>query len=166
MARSAPPPSPNSPDRRALVKAFQDVVRTEREKQTQSSRSEVTPARRSFQRGMMLLAVVLAAILLSRPSWLFSSAPQESPALREASLRVSMYVAIQRLERFRSDSGRLPASLQELGTDTTGLRYQTTAGGYALTGTNNGLSLTYQSGTPPKEFLGDSYRQVTQRRKR
>jgi hypothetical protein len=168
MTQTPPPtpsPPPGEPDRRALLQAFQDVVRSEQEKQSQRPSSEPTTARRATRLMLLLVAAGLLGILVSEPKWLFPRPPEEPPALREASLRVRMFVEIDRVERFRADSGRLPQTLVETGADTSGLVYVPTDGGYTLTGTNRGLSLTYQSGTPPRDFLGDSYRMITQRGK-
>jgi hypothetical protein len=164
-----PPPAPNltpgSPDRRALLQAFQDVVRSEQEKRSHPVAPEPSGARRTTRTVLLLAAAGLLVILVAQPRWLFPRPPEETPALSEASLRVRMFVEIDRVERFRADSGRLPRTLVEAGADTSGLTYTPVEGGYTLSGVNQGLSLTYRSGTPPREFLGDSYRLITQRGK-
>lgn len=160
----APPPPPGAPDRRALLQAFQDVVRSEQEKKSQPPTPEPT-TRRTTRSILLLTAIGLIYLIVAQPRWLFTQPPEEPPALREASLRVRMFVEIDRVERFFADSGRLPRTLAEAGADTSGLTYTPTDGGYTLRGVNNGFSLTYRSGTPPREFLGDSYRMVTQRGK-
>lgn len=161
----APNPTPGSPDRRALVQAFQEVVRSEQEKRFHPSVPEPTASRRTARTVLLLAAAGLFVILVTQPRWLFPRPPEENPALSEASLRVRMFVEIDRVERFRADNGRLPRTLVEAGADTSGLTYTPAEGGYTLGGVNNGLSLTYRSGTPPREFLGDSYRLITQRGK-
>jgi hypothetical protein len=111
--------------------------------------------------------VVLLGVLLLQPAWLFPPAPLETPALREASVRVRMYVEMDRVEQFRNAKGRLPATLMEAGGDTTGLVYSTADDGYTLVGRDNGFSLTYTStaGIAPRDFLGDSYRLIAQRKR-
>ena len=161
----APPPPPGSPDRRALLQAFQDVVRTEQKKKSRPSRAESASTQRVARSVLLLATVGLLLTLVTQPSWLFPRPPEQTPALREASLRVRMYVEIDRVERFRVDSGRLPRTLVEAGADTSGLTYTPEEDEYTLSGVNNGLTLTYRSGTAPQEFLGDSYRLVTQRGK-
>jgi hypothetical protein len=160
-----PPPSrkPGVPDRQALLHAFQDVVRSEGQKNTRPP--EPTSSNRGHRAFLLLTAVGLLLVLVTRPAWLFPRPPAQTPALREASLRVRMFVEIDRVERFLADSGRLPRTLVEAGADTSGLSYTPAEGGYTLSGTNQGLSLTYRSGTPPREFLGDSYRMVRQQGK-
>jgi len=113
---------------------------------------------------MGLVAFGLAATLFLQPAWLFPRAPEESPALREASVRVLMYVAIERIEQFRAEHGDLPQTLLEAGSDTTGLSYTVGPSGYSLTGQNRGVTVTYSSGTSPREFLGNSYQLIAQRR--
>jgi hypothetical protein len=148
-----------------LLQAFQDVVRSEQEKKSHPSGPESTASPRTTRTVLLLAAAGLLIILVAQPRWLFPRPPEETPALSEASLRVRMFVEIDRVERFRADSGRLPRTLVEAGADTSGLTYTPAEGGYTLSGVNNGLSLTYRSGTPPREFLGTSYRMITQRGK-
>jgi hypothetical protein len=166
MAEPTPPPSrpsSGSPDRQALLQAFQDVVRTEKEKKT-GTMQPVAQGSRGFQVFMILVAIACALVLVMRPSWLFPRPAAETPALREASLRVRMFVEIERIERFKSEKGSLPASLAEAGADTTSLSYSPSSDSFTLTGRDHGLSLTYTSGTPAKDFLGDSYQLISQRR--
>jgi hypothetical protein len=167
MPQSRPPrhSSPGSPDRRALAQAFQDVVRTEQGKQPKRPEPRLGSGRRGARPVLFLVAVGLLLTLLTQPRWLFRRPPEEPPALQEASLRVRMYVEIDRVERFRTESGRLPQTLLEAGADTSGLTYTPGEGGYTLRGVNNGLTLTYRSDMAPREFLGESYRLITQRGK-
>lgn len=168
MAKDKPSSSKKSPDphdRSALLQAFQDVVRDQQGKQPQSS-TEAAPANRhTYTLVMLAIAAGLMATLVLRPEWLFPAPIVESTQLREASLRVRMYVEIERVEQFRAANGHLPASLVEMGADTTGLRYTASPGGYSMTGVNQGVTLTYTSSTTPVTFLGNSYALITHRRK-
>ncbi len=168
----APPPSPapaqppGSHDRRALLQAYQDVVRTEHDKRTTQPVPEVPPSKAPFWITMSLLIAVLGGILVIQPGWLFPKPPEESVELRTASLRVRMFVEIDRIEQFKTASGRLPATLGEAGADTTGLRYNVGGDAYSLEGTNKGVTLTYTSNQSAKDFLGNSYDLLAQRRRR
>ena len=168
MSQTPPPSKPSSgpPDRRALLEAFQDVVRAEQQKSAEPARAPATPARHTARALLLLAAAVLVMIVVVKPRWLFARPEPETQALVEASLRVRMYVEISRIEHFHTDKGRLPTSLLEAGGDTTGLRYETAGDDYSVTGGNQGVSLTYRSGTDPREFLGDSYKQISARRRR
>jgi hypothetical protein len=163
--RPSPTPKPGATDRQALLRAFQDVVRTEQGKNSRAPTPEPTSSRRGTRAMLLLTAAGLLLVLVTRPAWLFPRPPKQTPALMEASLRVRMFVEIDRVERFLADSGRLPRTLVEAGADTSGLSYTPAEGGYTLSGRNQGLSLTYHSGSPPREFLGNSYQVVTQRGK-
>jgi hypothetical protein len=159
------PPRPGGPDRRRLIEAYQEVVRSEREKRHSRPLLEPERPRHRFALFMALVAVGLAALLLLQPGWLFSAPPPpEPPAVKEASLRLTMFRAIELIEAYHQVQGRLPATLAEAGADTTGLRYARTAEGYTVTGTNGALTLTYTSPADPHEFLGNSYQIVRQRR--
>jgi hypothetical protein len=169
MAEPTPPAPPHrttgAPDRKALVEAFQDVVRTEKEKQTGDLHA-VTDRPYLYAVLMMILAVASATILVKQPAWLFSRPPEQPLELREASLRVRMFVEIDKIDRFKSAKGKLPETLTDAGVDTSGLGYVLTGSGYTLTGTDRrGLSLTYYSTTPPKEFLGKSYSLISARKR-
>ena len=158
--------APSQPhDRRALLEAFQDVVRSEAEKKAAGpSAPEAPPSRAPFWVVSLLLAAGLTALLLLQPPWLFTSPPPESRAMQEASLRVQMFVEIDRLERFRTQTGRAPASATEAGLGAgSDLSYEATPSGYRLTGRNGPVTLTYNSGTPPAEFLGNAYQVVRAR---
>ena len=160
---AAPPSQPN--DRRALLEAYQDVVRSEAEKKAAGPPvPQAPPSRAPFWVVSLLLAAGLTALLLLQPPWLFTSPPPESRAMQEASLRVQMFVEIDRLERFRTQTGRAPASATEAGLGAgSDLTYEATPGGYRLTGRNGPVTLTYNSGTPPAEFLGNAYQVVRAR---
>lgn len=151
------------PDRRALLQAFQDVVKSEKDKK--SGESTLAPAARPvFLIVMSLILAALTAVLLTQPAWLFPRAPEETPGLREASLRVRMYVEIERIEQFRAANGRYPESLLEAGGDTTALTYSAGPAGYTLTGQNRGALATFVAGSNPREFLGNSYQLISRRR--
>jgi hypothetical protein len=159
------PPRPGGPDRRKLIEAYQEVVRSEREKRVSGPLLEPEPPRRRFALLMALMAAGLAALLVLQPAWLFSSAPPpEPPAVQEASLRLTMFRAIELINAYRAVQGRLPTTLAEAGADTTGLRYERTADGYTVTGTNGPRTLTYTWPADPHEFLGNSYQIIRQRR--
>jgi len=163
----SPPPSPTpagQPDRRALLQAYQDLVRASQEKPTPAAPSQ--PALRPFWVGMLVLALALTAVLLFRPGFLFTQPPPQTPALQEASLRVRMYVQIERLEQYRTSNGRPPAALADAAVDSAGLVYRVAGDGYTLTGRNGAISLTYTSGVSAEAFLGNSYQLVRERPRR
>ncbi len=169
MAEPTPPAPPSTPtgtpDRKALVEAFQDVVRTEKEKKT-GDMHPVSEKSYVYSVVMVVLAVATATILVIQPAWLFPKAIEQPAALREASLRVRMYVEIDKIERYKSAKGTYPETLAAATVDSTGLKYVVSGSGYTLTGADRkGLSLTYYSSTPPKEFLGNAYSFISSRKR-
>jgi hypothetical protein len=167
MAEPTPPPptpSPGGPDRRALLEAYQNLVRSEQDRRASEAVPEVAaPSGRGFWVTTIVAILGLSALLVTQPAWLFTPPPNEAPTIMDASLRVRMYVEIERIERFRSDSARLPATLTEAGGDSTGLTYRVEDGGYTLTGVNGSRALAYTPDMPRDEFLGDSYRIIRER---
>lgn len=144
-------------DRKAeLLQAYQDVVKFANEKPA-PPRPE-PPSRAPFWIACGSLIVILTTLTIWQPPWLFSQPAKETPALMEASLRVRIYAEILRIERFQStNSNRLPASLIDVGGDTTGVAYALVKTGYTLTGRNGPLTIVYKSEQPAKQFLGNSY---------
>jgi hypothetical protein len=156
-----PPPPTGKPDRRALLQAYQDVVRATQERP--APRRLMVPDRTPFWIGVILLILGLIALLVFQPGWLFNRPPAESPQVQEASLRIRMYVEIDRVERFRQAHGKLPVNLAEAGGDSTGLSFEHRGEGYILSGSNGQIQLRYQSGESPEAFLGNSYQAVRER---
>ncbi len=168
----AQPPAPATPpgphDRSALLHAYQAVVRNEQEKRSSQAHPIVVsrPSRAPFWLSMGAIIALLTAVLVLQPAWVFPRPAEEGPELRQASLRVRMYVEIDRIEQFHSANGRFPATLTEAEADSTGLTYTAGADGFSLSGQNHGVTLTYTSSQPSKEFLGNSYEILAQRRRR
>jgi hypothetical protein len=140
-----------------LLEAYQEVVRTAKERQSAQEVPEPAPSRRPFFTFMLAMAAVLALLLIWQPGWLFTKPPAESREMKVASLRVRMYSEIQHIDQFRASHGRLPTTLPEAGGDSTGVVYSRGEDHYTLTGTNQDVTLTYSSDTPPKNFLANSY---------
>lgn len=162
----ASPQGPSGPDRRKLIEAYQDLVRSEQEKRHTQPQPERKPPRHRFAAPMGLLAVMLAAVLLLEPRWLFTPPlPPEPPALQEASLRLAMFRSIELIDAFREVNGRFPHTLAEAGADSTALTFALTPDGYTLTGTNGRVTLTYTFPADPRQFLGKAYEVIRQRNK-
>ena len=150
------------PDRRALLKAYQDVVRSAAEDRHPKPAGP-PPPQREYLKFMGLVTAVLLAILVFQPRFLFPRPRDESAKMREASLRVRMFVEIDRIEEFSQANGRLPKTLLEARGDTVGLIYRPSDDQFTLTGRNGRLTLTYSSTTPADSFLGRSYQIISAR---
>lgn len=156
-----PPPPTGKPDRRALLAAYQEVVRTT--KPLPKPRRITVPDRTPFWLAVSFVILGLVALLVFQPGWLFNRPPAETPQMQEASLRIRMFVEIDRVERFRQAHGKVPLNLAEAGGDSTGLTFEHRGEGYILSGSNGEIHLRYRSGESPEAFLGNSYQAVRER---
>jgi hypothetical protein len=151
-------PPKGSMSREALLAAKYAVIEDQARKRVEAAKAAPPPkSRRGVQVTLVVLAVALAALLVVRPAWLFPTIEVESAVMKEASLRVRIYIEAERVERYRRGAGRLPTSLLESGGDTTSLQYLQDGRSYSITGGNDGHVLTYRSTMPATEFLGSSY---------
>ena len=159
-----------SPEKRALLEAFDTVLKTQAE-QREAERAAAEAQRRGHGVSRLLM-VVCATILLftgvylyvERPEWIFPQpAAPESLAVREASLRITIANAAQHVERYRKQSGKLPASLQQAGAHEGGIGYLVTGTGYRLLSEIDGLRLSYDSSEPLSRFVGNSFQVIARR---
>jgi hypothetical protein len=155
-------PGANEPyDRRDLVKAYKDVVQQEQQKRVRPGVAGQTPARK-IGFWTISLGILLASGLtvMLHPEWFFPKERVETPEIQDASLRLLIYREIIHVEQFRRANGRLPNSLSEAGGGGNGVEYSIEGSGYLLKARNGTVELTYNSSTPPREFVGDSYEKV------
>ena len=163
------PAAPRPGGKRALLEAAQNVVRT----QAEARRAELDAERRARARISPIVAVGCAIILLvvayaavERPAWLFPPPPPvERAEVQEASLRIGMATAAQRIERFRRARSRLPRTLAETGGALHGIRYERTDSlTYTLRGSSGPVTLAFRSTDSLKTFVGGSFEVIAQRR--
>jgi hypothetical protein len=102
--------TPNtSPEKKALLEAFDTVLKTqaeEREARRVEAEAEARRRHGASRRLTVLCATVLvfvcAYLYIERPDWVFPAPPTpESFVVREASLRLSVANPAQPVERFR-----------------------------------------------------------------
>lgn len=155
-------PEPSA-EKRALLEAYEAAL------QQPTRPASGPPRRRTF--GFLTLVCVVALVAIgawlykARPDWVFERGmPPQSPALREASLRLAMATQYQRIERFRDSAGHLPARLSDVGPAAGSLTYTTTQfGGFVLEGSDSALQLTLRSEDSLRAFVGNSYEVVSRR---
>ena len=159
-----------SPEKQALLEAFDSVLKTQAEERLAARRE--AEARRNTGRirpSILVLATfaifVCTYLYIERPAWLFpNSGPIESVAIKEASLRIGMANVAQKIERYRQQNGKVPGSLREAGTRMQGMTYAPVdSTGWRLLGTHAGLELTLDSGDPLPKFLGNSFEVIARR---
>ncbi|MGH7631889.1 MAG: hypothetical protein ACREOF_21345 [Gemmatimonadales bacterium] len=168
---AAPTPGPAAPKpggKQALLEAAQEVVR----RQAEQRRAELDAAQRQRSRispiiavGSAVILVIVAYLTVERPTWLFPKPPvAESSEVREASLRIGMASAAQRIEKFRQTRNRLPRTLAETGGVLRGIRYERTDSlAYTLRGNSGDLTLTFRSTDSLKAFVGGSFQVIARR---
>jgi hypothetical protein len=164
------PTSGASPNKQALLEAFDSVLKKQAEDREAEQR-EAEARRRGRNRvrptiwGLAGLAVGLCTYLyIEKPDWLFPSTVNESVAIKEASLRIGMANAAQHIERFRQQNGKLPQTLVEAGTQVEGIAYQPVdSADWRLSGSNAGIELTLASREPLPRFLGNSFEVIARR---
>jgi len=163
-------PTTSTTAKKALLDAFDTVLKTQAEEREAESRAaEARRRARAWSRPLVLIcaAIVLftgAYLWIERPEWVFPAPPApESVAVEEAGLRITIANAAQHVERFRQGNARLPNSLEEAGAHPIGLRYSVTGSDYRLEGERNGVLVTFASSDPLPAFLGNSFQVISRR---
>lgn len=168
--RTPAPTASASPEKKALLAAFDTVLKTAAEER-ELERLAAEARRRN--RGVSRLLLVVCAVIVTfvsvylyveRPEWIFPAAsPPESPAVRQASLRISVANAAQHIERYRQQRGQLPATLEQAGANGTGISYQRTEAGYQLEGESEGIRVSFTSGESLTRLVGNSFEIIARR---
>jgi hypothetical protein len=115
--------------------------------------------------GITILALAGGYLAVEQPTWLFPTPThQDSREELEASLRIGMASSVQRIERYRAETGRLPSSLAEANASAPGVTYhQAGSSSYLLRGVNGPVELSYRSSEPLREFVGNSFSVLARR---
>ena len=129
-ATSLPPKSSATPEKKALLEAFDSVMKNQAEERDAELRAAKARRRARTRLGALtwtsltILALVGGYLWMTKPDWLFPTAAQpESAELRQASLRIGVAAAAQHIKRFQRVSGRLPETLAEAGVSIRGITY-------------------------------------------
>jgi hypothetical protein len=165
----SPPPVPDAAAKKALLEAFDHVLKSQAEERDAARQAADARRRAAGSRILLVLAVTLLAftggyVYIERPDWIFPPPPApQSAAVREASLRISVANAAQRIEHFRQRTGRLPSSLAEAGDHTPGLTYQPGTTVYQQHIAVGGIRLSYESTHSLEKFVGNSFGVIVRR---
>lgn len=167
---TSPPNAAASPEKKALLEAFDTVLKTAaEERELERLVAEARRRKRGASRLLLVLCTVIvtfvsAYLYVERPEWIFPVAsPPESPVVRQASLRISVANAAQHIERYRQQRGQLPVTLEQAGANGAGISYQRTAAGYQLEGENEGIRVSFTSGESLTRFVGKSFEVIARR---
>ena len=161
-------PTPPSPEKRALIDAYETVLKAEAERRDTVQASTPAGPPRTRPIAWIVLGLVLAGLIAAvvlRPPWLGLGVPlREPPAVREASLRLAVALEAQRVMRYQREQGRLPATLDEAGPVLAGVSYQPSREGiYEMSATDGEIAVLYRSTTSLREFVGNSSDIVSRR---
>jgi hypothetical protein len=165
------PATGSAAQKQALLEAFDNVLKQQAENREAERREEAERRRRRNRArpivwaALVLLIFLCTYLYIERPEWVFpASAPPESVAIQEASLRIGMANVAQHLERYRQRRGRLPKTLQEAGTQVEGMIYQPLdSTEWRLIGSHAGIELTLASREPLSRFIGNSFEVISRR---
>jgi hypothetical protein len=171
MANQTDTPAGTTPQKQALLEAFDTVLKQQAEAREKELRE--AEARRRAQRrvrpsiaalGVMALALC-SYLYIERPEWLFPvAAVPESVAIKEASLRIGMANVAQHVERHRHRTGSVPRTLADAGTRSDGMAYEPLSStAWRLVGTNGGIELTLSSSDSLPTFIGNSFEVISRR---
>ncbi len=108
--------------------------------------------------GLVLLAGLMGWLVGTQPEWVFAPPPNmEAPEITAASMRLALVRERQRVERYREQNGRLPATLAEAGGTIPNLEIATSPDGtYLLRAVEGGTVLELHSSENIETFLGNS----------
>jgi hypothetical protein len=121
-----------------------------------------TPISRTRQKVVAVSLPLAGAFSFYRwfgnPAWVTPTVPDPVTAeAAESGLRVGMYFQAQKIENFRQENGRLPDSLEEMGSAPPEMSYQRIdAQTYQLIGQSRGVTLTFNSDQAIQQFVGDA----------
>lgn len=171
-SNAAPSPSGPNDQKQALLEAFDDVLRAEAERRAEEAARQGARPRRRFSpivaAGLFAIVMLCGGLAVSRPPWLGFAEPYvDPPAVEDASLRLAIYRARQRVELYRAQHHAMPPSLAQAGVSDPGLRMTVVSGTlYVIEGGNDSVSLALRSDEPVRPFLGDAYEVVVNGRGR
>jgi hypothetical protein len=145
--------------RSALAEAYENAIKSEADRKALAA----VVARRRFRLRTTLLALAWIGILSGlvvlaiHPEWFNLGQVQETPAERDANLRLTLYIAGRQLEAYRHDHGKYPDRLAEAGRFAPGLVYvRTPDGGYELKLSRDRDRVTLTSRDSLNDFLKPS----------
>ncbi len=170
-ATSLPPKSSATREKKALLEAFDSVMKNQAAEREAELRAAEARRRARTRLGslawtsIVILALVGGYLWVAKPDWVFPAAAQpESVELRQASLRIGVATAAQHIKRFQHKSGRLPETLAEAGVSSQGISYQRLGLDiYRLEADEGELHLTLGSHDSLPVFLGNSFEVIARR---
>ena len=162
-----PPPAatPGRPDRRALVDAYRDLVKSEAERKAAGPEGRGGGGRRRQYLSLTLAALLVVAFVL-RDQWLVSNyVPVQTPEVTEASMRMIVWKEARRIQLYQAaHEDALPDSATVAQGIISGVVFHPLGSGhYTLALQDKAHTVTYDSGDSLAKFLGNSYELIKRR---
>jgi len=140
---ASPKPPPSSEYGDALSDVLKDQVRRDELRATATPKPGRTRVHPSIPPVLALLAIWLWVF---PPAALTPEVPTIPPAVQEAGLRMNMLIQVTQIQQFRSDYGRLPVNLDELGDRPDGVQYTRLSDGtFQLSGKSGDVIVDWES---------------------
>lgn len=154
LAELAPPIAPRASHddtARALAAEYLD----ERKRQTREVAAQT--ARRT-SRALTAFSVVACAVVWVLPAFVKPADLEPTAARTEASARMAVFLAAQRVIAYQRSTGHLPVDLAQAGADPAGLTYERTADSlFEIRAHAGSGKLAYRSSENPAAFLGNTF---------
>jgi hypothetical protein len=128
------------------------------QKKRETTESSLAEAPQRVRTVLLIVGLITCAIVWILPSLVKSEPELPSPERVEASARMTVFLASERVRTYQRIHGRLPVSLVEAGVDTTGLAYfKSTESTFEMWTLANGGRVLYRSTMNNAEFLGSTF---------
>jgi len=150
------------------ARAVQDVLRDQAERKERQRESEKEKKKRLLPLPVVALLWAMACLFVwaATPQFLLPEPlPEPTTTQVQAGLRMDMISVVSSVESFRGQTGRIPDALDPIMENPpTDVRYTRLApDSYRITGERGGATITYQSGEPMKDLVGDVRQRIRAR---
>jgi len=155
MVNSSPTPASSTVQSREAVRALVGEYLDQKKRETHDAAAAASP--RGFRIALTVVALITCATVWLLPSFVKPVAELPSPERVEASARMTIFLASERVRLYQRLKGRLPGTLAEAGVDSTGIGYfRSSDTGFDMWMMTNGRRLNYRSTMNNAEFLGST----------
>jgi hypothetical protein len=160
MANAMPTPASTSAQSRDQVRALVGEYLDQKKRETHET--SLVEAPRRLRTALMVVGIITCAIVWILPSLVKPPVEAPTPERVEASARMTLFLAAERVRAYQRASGKLPATLAQAGADTTGISYfRATDSLFEMWTTANGARIMYRSTMNNAEFLGTTLQTIS-----
>jgi len=157
---ASPTPTSTPAASAATVQALVGEFLENRQRERREGALADAPQR--MRKVLAVVALVTCAIVWTLPSLYHPIQSTPSAERQEASVRMTLFLASERVRAFQRQHDRLPQTLIEAGVDTTGMTYRLGAAStFDLAMGSRGGEVTFRSSMNGAEFLGSTIQVLT-----